>query len=213
MMSTGEVAGPAVALFEPNHHLFPTLTPPRSSCLDTTATSGARTKASSLSKDVPNESLLNPVATTTTVHNSHVVIPKSPTMARDSLTRGLEQRACLERQRPKDLAIRFILKASSQLLNSPPTTTTTTCGITSCHRTNGDTIPNSTCATAFHCASDHHKTSPKLLPPRARMPPTPSCPQLPTSVRLQRPNWPPKKGRRIIFALTAIRCTIETATQ
>jgi hypothetical protein len=45
----------------------------------------------------------------------HKQTPKTPSLARDPLTRGLEQRSCLERQRRKFLASRFILKAATKL--------------------------------------------------------------------------------------------------
>jgi hypothetical protein len=41
--------------------------------------------------------------------------PKTPCLARDPLTRGLEQRSCMERQRRKFLASRFILTKASKL--------------------------------------------------------------------------------------------------
>ncbi len=45
--------------------------------------------------------------------------PRLPTMAKDPLTRGLEQRSCLERQRRKFLANKFIVKAASKLESEP----------------------------------------------------------------------------------------------
>jgi hypothetical protein len=44
---------------------------------------------------------------------------KAPMMARDSLTRGLEQRTCSERQRRKYLTTRLIVKAAKKLSNDP----------------------------------------------------------------------------------------------
>lgn len=44
--------------------------------------------------------------------NSNFSGPKAPSLAKDAFTRGLEQRMCLERQRRKYLANRFIIKAS-----------------------------------------------------------------------------------------------------
>lgn len=43
-----------------------------------------------------------------------------PTMARSSLTRGLEQRSCDERQRRKYLATRFVLKIAPKLYRTDP---------------------------------------------------------------------------------------------
>lgn len=45
--------------------------------------------------------------------------PRLPSLARDSLTRGLEQRSCPERQRRKYVTTRFILKVASKLRDDP----------------------------------------------------------------------------------------------
>lgn len=45
---------------------------------------------------------------------------KTPSLARDYLTRGLEQRTCSERQRRKYLTTRFILKAAARLRGDDP---------------------------------------------------------------------------------------------
>jgi hypothetical protein len=46
--------------------------------------------------------------------------PRTPSLARDTLTRGLEQRSCPERQRRKYLTSRFILKAATKLQSEDP---------------------------------------------------------------------------------------------
>ena len=57
--------------------------------------------------------------TTTEATMINPEVPKTPLLARDNLTRGLEQRSCAERQRRKYLTTRFILKAAPKLRHDP----------------------------------------------------------------------------------------------
>lgn len=52
-----------------------------------------------------------------TTDSANPTEPATPSLARDPLTRGLEQRSCLERQRRKYLALKFIVRAASKLRN------------------------------------------------------------------------------------------------
>ena len=45
--------------------------------------------------------------------------PREPSLARDPFTRGIEQRSCLERQRRKLSANRFIVQEAQKLRNDP----------------------------------------------------------------------------------------------
>lgn len=55
-----------------------------------------------------------------TSSSSSSTTQKVPTLARNSYTRGLEQRTCVERQRRKRLSNRFIVKVAPKLYKSDP---------------------------------------------------------------------------------------------
>lgn len=63
--------------------------------------------------DQGNSSDSDSSSTTSSTH-------RLPSLARDSLTRGLEQRTCLERQRRKYLSNRFLLKVAPKLYQENP---------------------------------------------------------------------------------------------